>query len=114
MEFLDGLGERYKIAEGETKRILRKAMQGVLPPPIRDRVDKIGFATPEADWLRGPLRDEALSAVADASTRFPGLFDHSALSTHVSDILTGRKPFDFSVWRIVSLEAWGRVFHVTA
>jgi asparagine synthase (glutamine-hydrolysing) len=113
VEFLDGLGERYKIVEGETKRILRKAMRDVLPPPIRDRMDKIGFATPEADWLRGPLRDETLTAVADASTRFPGLFDDTALSIHVSDILASRKPFDFSVWRIVSLGAWGRAFHVT-
>jgi len=113
VEFLDGLGERFKIEDGETKRLLRVAMRGVLPEKIRSRSDKIGFATPEADWIRGPLRDDALSAVANARTRFPALFDSAAMSKHVSDMMDGRKPFDFSLWRIISLEAWGRVFQVT-
>jgi asparagine synthase (glutamine-hydrolysing) len=113
VEFLDGLGERFKIEDGETKRLLREAMRGVLPEKIRTRSDKIGFATPEADWIRGPLRDDALSAVENAVTRFPVLFDSAAMSKHVSDMIAGRKAFDFSLWRIVSLEAWGRVFRVT-
>jgi asparagine synthase (glutamine-hydrolysing) len=40
-----------------TKRILRDAMVGRIPEPVRLRKDKIGFARPIGDILRGPLRD---------------------------------------------------------
>jgi two-component system nitrogen regulation sensor histidine kinase GlnL len=42
----------HKIHEGWTKRALRDATQGVLPPEIQWRKDKKGFVTPEAIWLR--------------------------------------------------------------
>lgn len=52
-EFLLTLPEEYLISnQGETKHIFRAAMRGIVPDKILDRRDKIGFATPEADWLR--------------------------------------------------------------
>ena len=40
------------IGDGWTKGILREAMAGIVPDPVRRRRDKLGFATPEARWLR--------------------------------------------------------------
>ncbi len=52
-EFLLTLPEDYILSpKGETKRIFRAAMRGLVPDAILDRRDKIGFDTPEADWLR--------------------------------------------------------------
>ena len=44
-----------KIADGETKRVLRLALDGVVPEPILRRRRKLGFSTPEQRWLQGPL-----------------------------------------------------------
>lgn len=46
----------HKVYRGETKRVLRAAMRGVVPDPILDRKDKTGFITPgHIKWLRGAL-----------------------------------------------------------
>jgi len=45
-----------KIFRGETKRVLRAAMRGIVPNEILDRKDKTGFITPgHVKWLKGAL-----------------------------------------------------------
>jgi asparagine synthase (glutamine-hydrolysing) len=33
---------------------------------------------------------------------------------HAQDMLIGQKPVDFSLWRMINLGIWGRLFAVTA
>jgi len=33
---------------------------------------------------------------------------------HAADMIEGRRPVDFSLWRIINLGIWGRVFEVSA
>jgi asparagine synthase (glutamine-hydrolysing) len=40
------------VRDGWTKAILRESMAGIIPDCVRLRRDKLGFATPEARWLR--------------------------------------------------------------
>lgn len=50
--FVLSLPEEYLISnDGETKHILRAAMQGIVPEQILMRRDKIGFESPEKKWL---------------------------------------------------------------
>jgi asparagine synthase (glutamine-hydrolysing) len=42
----------YKIHNGWSKYLLRESMGDIVPKQIRDRTDKIGFSTPEYDWLQ--------------------------------------------------------------
>ncbi len=52
-EFLLTLPEDYLISSrGQTKRVLRAAMRGIVPDAILDRRDKIGFETPQRSWLK--------------------------------------------------------------
>ena len=55
VELLFSLGAGDLIERGQTKAVLRRALGDLLPPVVRDRVDKLGFVTPEAAWLRGGL-----------------------------------------------------------
>jgi len=51
-EFILALPEEYLIdGEGRTKAVFRRAMRGLVPEAILDRRDKIGFATPEHEWM---------------------------------------------------------------
>jgi len=50
------LPETSKLGAGLTKRILRSAMAGILPPAIEKRTSKIPFEPPIEQWLRGPMR----------------------------------------------------------
>lgn len=46
----------HRFHRGESKRVLRAAMRGVVPDAILDRRDKTGFITPgHVAWLRGAL-----------------------------------------------------------
>jgi asparagine synthase (glutamine-hydrolysing) len=114
VEFTVGLGARHKIVGAETKRVLRRAMAGVLPEKVGRRQDKLGFATPEQSWLRGPLRATVQGEVEETLARYPGLLRPAATRRMVGAILEDRRPFDLAVWRIANLGIWGRVFKVAA
>jgi asparagine synthase (glutamine-hydrolysing) len=113
VEFSIGLGDRHKIVGGDTKRVLRRGMKGFLPERIRTRRDKLGFATPEETWFRGPLRGAVEAGIEATLDRYPGLLNPSGTRALVSDYLEGRRPVDFALWRIVNLGIWGRTFGVT-
>ncbi len=114
VELLIGLGARYKIVDGETKWLLRRAMSDVLPAAIRDRQDKIGFATPEHAWLTGPARSLVVQGVRDALERFPEIFSAPAVARLQNDTFEGRRRNDFTLWRIACFGLWARVFDVRA
>lgn len=114
VELAVGLGADHKIVDGETKWLLRRAMEGILPAEIANRQDKIGFATPEKTWLAGPARAMVEDLVEEALRRFPGIFAAGPLRRLVSEMLDGGRAFDFTLWRIISFAAWGRVFGVSS
>ena len=112
VELLAGLGDQHKIVDGETKWALRRALSGVLPDMIVNRQDKVAFATPENDWLKGPLRGLVKKGVEEAGQRFPDLFSMPELQLYCDQMLAGKRAYDKSLWRIISFGAWGRVFNV--
>ncbi len=114
VEFTLALGDRHKIVGGDTKRVLRRGMEGILPEKVRQRRDKLGFATPEEAWFRGPLRKAVLAGIDQTLAHFPGLLNPVGVRAHAADMLAGRRGVDFSLWRIVNLGIWGRLFGVNA
>lgn len=112
VNFTLGLGDAHKMVRGETKRVLRLALGRFLPATIRNRRDKLGFATPEAVWFRGPLRKRIEAAVEDTLTLYPDFFNPAETRRLRDEILDGVRPFDFVLWRIVNLGMWGARFNV--
>ena len=55
VELLFSLGSAELIERGRTKAVLRRALGDLLPPVVRDRVDKLGFvdARGDAGWRNG-------------------------------------------------------------
>lgn len=104
------LGATSKIVDGETKWLLRRSMAGILPPSICDRSDKIGFATPQADWLAGPAAAIVLDLLADGLYRFPNVFAAKTIQAWSTQLPVNNP----ALWRIISFAAFGRVFGVSA
>ena len=102
-DLLLSLPEDHLISDvGETKSVFRRAMRGIVPDAILDRRDKIGFATPERDWLvsiapvmRGWLKDATVP-----------LLDRTALLEAFDGIIAGRAPFSWQLWRWVNYVRW--------
>ncbi len=52
VEFIMSLPADYKVRNGYTKAVLRDALKGLVPDDVRLRLNKLGFPTPEIEWLR--------------------------------------------------------------
>ena len=98
------------IKDGMTKSLLRRALSDVLPPTVRDRVDKLGFVTPEGRWLQGALGDVADDVFASASFRDRGWVDAAAARARLRAHRRGELNAGFELWRALNLELWARTF----
>lgn len=80
IEKLLPLEPRYKIRNGWTKFIFRKALERYLPPSTTWRKDKRGFTIPQSVWLRDRLRPRVLQYFEPSALLFAhGLVDRDAL-----------------------------------
>ncbi|WP_374525852.1 asparagine synthase (glutamine-hydrolyzing) [Sphingopyxis sp.] len=103
-ELLLGLPEDYLISDqGESKRVFRAAMRGIVPDAILDRRDKIGFATPEQEWLTA-IAPIARGWLADAAD-IPFIRQHN-LTSVFDDVMSGRKRFNWQLWRWINYARW--------
>ena len=96
--------------EAETKAVLRSASAGLIPESVRKRRDKIGFATPERAWL-APHAAWIDGVFRDASTRVP-IVDWPVARRQAAEMLMGRSPYDFRLWRWLNLALWSQRFDV--
>jgi asparagine synthase (glutamine-hydrolysing) len=113
VEFNLALGNHHKIHRSDTKQILRRAMAHVLPETVRQRRDKLGFATPEQSWFTGSLKPLIVEGVEATLRRYPDLLNARGTRALVADQLEGRRPVDFTLWRIVMMGVWGERFAVS-
>ncbi|MFO1149366.1 MAG: asparagine synthase (glutamine-hydrolyzing) [Alsobacter sp.] len=113
-ELTISLGQANKVVDGETKALLRRAMEPILPQKVTNRQDKLGFPTPEEAWFKGPLRERVLSAVETSISAYPTIFAGEAVRTFARDMLDGRVPFSPALWRIICFGRWGQRFGVSA
>ncbi|MBI5169453.1 MAG: asparagine synthase (glutamine-hydrolyzing) [Candidatus Eisenbacteria bacterium] len=105
-EFAFSLPEEYVIDDtGLSKAVFRRAMRGLVPDEILDRRDKIGFATPEHDWLLelSPMVERLLSS--ERVARMPALRPE-VMRAHWRGMLEKRVPRDFRAWRWLNLIEW--------
>jgi asparagine synthase (glutamine-hydrolysing) len=110
VEFLFTLQSDWKLRDGWTKVILRESLQGLLPGGIRQRVDKIGFATPEDDWFRSELAAYARTILLDSKSRERGYLHIPGIERELSSHVSGQRSIGATIWRWVNLELWCRLF----
>ena len=103
-EFLLSLPEHYLISnEGETKHVFREAMRGIVPDSHLDRKDKIGFATPESEWLLG-MATEIRRWIEEAPEI--DFIDKTEIIKEFNEVVDGKRKFDLKVWRWVNYLRW--------
>lgn len=113
VSFIFSLPEEYIINHnGVTKSVFRQAMRGIVPDPILDRQDKIGFETPErhllttlAPWVETIFNSPDLP-------EFP-LLNIQQVKMDYEEIQAGRKRFDARCWRWINFIRWAEIFRVT-
>ena len=96
---------------GVTKIILRQAMKGILPEKVRNRMDKVGYETPEDSWFRNDRFQKFFLEIINSS-KFQNrrYFDLSKVHKLNTQHLSGKKNNGTEIWKIIHLELWFRKF----
>ena len=103
-EFLLTLPEAYLLSpKGETKHVFRAAMRGLVPDVILDRKDKIGFQTPEKDWIK--RHDAQVKKWLSALDR-GDFMNREACLAEIEQLVNGEKQFNYQAWRFINFAGW--------
>lgn len=94
-----------------TKVILRESVKDIIPDNILNRVDKVGFGTPEAEWFRTPRFSEfILEMLNSESFKKRKIIEYKkAVLLYKSHL---KKDIDISreIWKWINLEIWFRKY----
>jgi asparagine synthase (glutamine-hydrolysing) len=102
VEHMTSVNNLYKIKDGWSKNILRKAMDKQLPDAIVWRKKKFGFNSPDSKWLNDW-----------------GLFESEVMNSKLlQQMFNGAIPYqqvdEKGKWRLLSIAKWEKIFDVKA
>ena len=103
IEFAATLPEAMRIRGSQGKWLMKQAMRRHLPDEVLFR-PKMGFVTPIAAWLRGPLAREARSVATSGALARTGWFDGDRLRTLAEAHIAGRSDHSRLIWQLLMLE----------
>lgn len=96
-----------RLANGTTKYILRKSVEGIVPDNVLFR-KKLGFPVPIRHWLKDEMYEWALEIIKDSQT------DHLLNKEYVVDLLNkhrvGKIDYSRKIWVMLTFMVWHRVY----
>lgn len=104
VEFAASLPEKYLLDGGIGKIVLRKALEGKLPPSVLTR-KKMGFSVPVADSLL-QMKGRLAELVSKGGGFFADLLDRQALERDMADHFSGRREQSLWLWTVLVLLQW--------
>ena len=112
-EFVSTLPDEWRVQGRQTKRILRLAMQQLLPAHILER-PKVGFRVPVNEWFRGPMREYLGDLLLGPSSLTRDYFRQPLVEQYFREHTDGRQNHEKLLWMLLSLEIWHREYGVRA
>jgi asparagine synthase (glutamine-hydrolysing) len=100
------LPEQFFFQQGMTKRLLVEALGDRLPESLQRRRTKLGFDTPQATWMSGPL-GAALEARVRNCTALDAVLHRRQCCQAFVQYRQGRRQIPhFTLFRIACLAIW--------
>ena len=103
--FAFSLPVRHKVRGFSKKRLLRKAMEPLLPHEIVHG-KKRGFSIPAAAWLRGELEPFARETLSADTIRRQGFLQHEVVTRVLDDHVSGREDLSRQLWGLLAFTLW--------
>jgi asparagine synthase (glutamine-hydrolysing) len=110
VELMFSLDGRHLIRDGRTKVVFREALDGLVPEVVRDRIDKMGFETPDSRFLRGRLGELAMEVFSSRPCRTRGFVDAGAALRRLQRHRRGEIQAGRELSRALTLELWAQAF----
>lgn len=111
VELVFSLPSNYKIRNGITKYIFRKAIEGSVSDKIIRRRDKIGFATPDKDWVASKTFIKFLKEIITSeSFKSRKYWKQDVVLSILQDHENDKRDYSEDLWRLINTELWLRMF----
>jgi asparagine synthase (glutamine-hydrolysing) len=105
VEFALGIPTKLKIKNGQTKYILKKAVEGIIPENIIYR-KKQGFSMPVKEWFAGELSRYMTDSILNSRLREQHLFDYAFIQNMLKRQQYGRSDNSKRIWALFNLSRW--------
>jgi asparagine synthase (glutamine-hydrolysing) len=105
VEFAMSIPSDLKYHRGETKYILKRALDGVIPDRVLKR-EKKGFGVPINEWMLDRLGGFVEDALFNSSLRRRELFDYSFVKGLLAEHRAGRTNYAFFLWSLLNVSLW--------
>ena len=104
-----------KLRNGWTKWILREALKGTLPEPVRTRKTKLGFETPQRSWLSQDACGTIRSLFQQNDCRTGHILSVDKVRDEFENFFAGKPGSltDIALFRVLNLELWSQIFAVS-
>ena len=104
IELAAAIPTRFKLENGETKAIFKKAVSGLVPDEILYR-QKQGFGVPIVEWINRELHDRMRETLLDGrATR--AYFNVKYIELLLNEHKERRRDHAYSLWLLFMLELW--------
>ena len=103
--FAFSLPAKHKVRGLSKKRLLRKAVEPLLPHEVVHG-RKRGFSIPAAAWLRGELEPFARDTLSADTLRRQGFFRYDAVERLLDAHVDGREDLSRQLWGLLSFTLW--------
>jgi asparagine synthase (glutamine-hydrolysing) len=110
IEYVFAIPGVYKIHNGWSKYLLRESMGSFIPKQIKERTDKIGFSTPEYEWLQSisPFVFDTINPDINA------ILNIRQMKSDWVKILAGQSKTGITnIWKYISFIIWFTIFKVS-
>lgn len=109
IEYVVNMPLEFKMKGLETKYILKKAMEGIVPNSILYR-KKQGFGVPIKNWINVELRDRILDELTSLDAVRRGYFEKNYIVSILDEHARRRRDNSHLIWLLWMLELWHRRF----
>ncbi|HZQ80449.1 MAG TPA: asparagine synthase (glutamine-hydrolyzing) [Gaiellaceae bacterium] len=106
--FAFSLPVRHKVRGLSKKRLLRRAVEPLLPREVVHG-RKRGFSIPAAAWLRGELEPFARDTLSADTLRRQGFFRHDAVERLIDAHVAGQEDLSRQLWGLLAFTLWHEV-----
>jgi asparagine synthase (glutamine-hydrolysing) len=112
VEFVLNMPSDFKVNNAVTKFILRSSMRRIVPDNIIDRYDKLGFATPQDDWVMENILffKQEVEEACDKLQNY--INKNQIMNSFESSVSTGKAIDTRMLWRLICLNRWVKIYKV--
>lgn len=109
IDFAATIPSHLKLKGAETKYILKKTMEDLIPTDILYR-EKQGFGVPIEEWINNELSSRIRETLLSSNSISRGYFNKTYIETIYTEHGTGRRDNSHKLWTLFMFELWNQKF----